>query len=66
MQVVESVRCGFRSKRTFSLDYRIGQLKHLKKMISDNLEKLFEAMWIDLHKVSIIHTCTVCTKRKGI
>lgn len=50
--MVESVRRGFQSQRSSTLDYRLAQLRNLKRMINENLSKLFEAAWTDLHKVS--------------
>jgi len=55
-QIVDHLRKVFRSRRTFPLEYRLEQLRNLKRMINENLPKLFEAVWIDLHKVHCFAT----------
>ena len=51
IQIVSCVRYGFRSRRTLPQEYRAEQLRALWKMIEENGEKLFQALWQDLHKV---------------
>ena len=45
------MRAGFLSGRTRPSEYRIQQLKHLKKLITENQDELCQALWHDLHKV---------------
>ena len=51
IQIVSCVRYGFRSRCTLPQEYRAEQLRALWKMIEENGEKLFQALWQDLHKV---------------
>ena len=51
IQIVSCVRYGFRSRRTLPQEYRAEQLRALWRMIEENGEKLFQALWQDLHKV---------------
>lgn len=51
MQIVSSMRYGFHSHRTLPQEYHAEQLRALWKMIEENGEKVFQALWQDLHKV---------------
>ena len=48
---MSSVRAGFRSRRTLPEEYRVKQLRALWRMIEENKERFFEAVWKDLRKV---------------
>ncbi len=48
--VVENLRTFFKSGKTKGLDFRIEQLKRLKKVLSDNEEAISEALKEDLGK----------------
>jgi len=48
---VPCVRAGFRSRRTLPEEYRVKQLRVLWRMIEENKERSFEAVWKDLRKV---------------
>lgn len=45
-----SQRLFFQSQATKSIDFRLGNLKKLKKAVLDNEDKICEAVWLDLHK----------------
>ncbi|XP_064398024.1 aldehyde dehydrogenase, dimeric NADP-preferring-like [Halichondria panicea] len=49
-EVVDNARQGFRSRRTFPLEYRLEQLTNLRRLVNENLVKLLNALWTDLHK----------------
>ncbi len=46
----EELRSSFRSGKTKSLQWRIGQLKAMEKMLKDGTKALCEALWKDLRK----------------
>ena len=48
--LVNSQREYFNTRETFNVDFRIAQLKKLKRIIIDNEEALLEALHKDLHK----------------
>ena len=47
---VEALRATFSSEKTFSREWRVGQLKALQKLLMEGKKELCEAMSIDLHK----------------
>jgi len=50
-QIVSSLRASFHSRRTLPEEYRVKQLRALWRMIEENKERFFEAVWKDLRKV---------------
>jgi len=51
LQIVSSVRAGFRSRHTLPKEYRVKQLRALWRMIEESKERFFEAVWKDLRKL---------------
>ena len=52
---MSSVRAGFHSRRTLPEEYWVKQLRALWRMIEENKERFFEAVWKDLRKVSSMY-----------
>ena len=50
--MVDKLRKGFKSGKTRERSYRIDQLKQLFKMLDEKEDKLLEAVYNDLRKVS--------------
>ena len=50
-QIVARLRAGFRSHKTLPKEYRVQQLKNLQRMVEENMDRLSQALWDDLHKV---------------
>ena len=61
---MERVRKSFAAHKTLPIDYRIGQLKNLKKLLEENKEKILDAVYKDLHKV--LYGVTLCTQNVGV
>ena len=55
LQLVQSTRTSFRSGRTLSAEWRIGQLNAMLRMLDEQSEALAAALRQDLNKVSIIY-----------
>ena len=53
-QIVERVRAGFRSHKTLDYDYRITQLRNLKKLLEENEQEIHAALKADLNKVQLL------------
>ena len=57
LQIVSQVRAGYRSHIGWSAEehkcYRLHQLQQLKKMLEENEKMICDALWTDLHKVSV-------------
>ena len=47
---VESLRKTFRSKRTKPYEWRIAQLRALKRFLTEHKQEICDALWQDLHK----------------
>ena len=54
--MVSDMRIVFRSGRTRALEWRLGQLRALLKLMDENQDKLCDALYQDLHKVSVTAT----------
>lgn len=50
VQHIESQRAFFSTNKTKDIDFRLTQLRNLKKAILKNQQKLEDALWEDLHK----------------
>ena len=50
VDAVAELRSSFAREKTLSREWRIGQLKAFKKMITEGKDQLCEAMRADLHK----------------
>ena len=37
-----------------SCDYRVSQLRQMELMLEENQEMILEALWRDLHKVTLV------------
>jgi len=49
-KAVQGLRAAFNSDKTLSLEWRVGQLNAMQRMLSEGLGELQEAMMKDLHK----------------
>lgn len=52
-QMVSDLRTVFRSGRTRAFEWRLQQLKGLLSLMEENQDKLCDALYKDLHKVSV-------------
>ena len=50
---MERVRAGFRSHKTLDYDYRVTQLRNLKKLLEENEQQIMAALKADLSKVQL-------------
>ena len=63
-QIVARLRAGFCSHKTLPKEYRVQQLRNLRRLVEENEVKIKQALWHDLHKVgvvqSVIHPYSTC------
>ncbi len=52
LQIVARLRDGFRSHVTLDYEYRMKQLRNLKRLLEENEVRILEALKLDLNKVS--------------
>ncbi len=52
MQTVAGVGDNFRTFKTLDVPFRRRQLENLRKLVTENKQKIFDALYTDLHKVS--------------
>lgn len=51
LQVVQDLRDAYNSGKTRPLEWRIGQIKQIKRMIIETSSDIIAALAVDLHKV---------------
>ena len=62
IQTVAKVRDQFRTFKTLEVPFRKTQLKSLQKLVTENKQKITDALYKDLRKVSSLKGCLYKSK----
>ena len=63
LKVVEKLRTSFKNHKTLPIEYRVGQLNALRKLLEENKAAILDAVYKDLHKVSLFSNLTYTIPR---